>query len=213
MANDFSILGGVLAGGLSRRMGGQDKSLMKLGKCTLMAHVVERLQLQVREVVINANGDPDRYIGLDYPVVSDKFEGFCGPLAGIHALMEYAHDQDKGFTHILSVAADTPFFPSDFADRCISTADNQNTIILAKSDNNRHPVFGLWPLSLRPALADFLQLAQTRKVLVFVQQHSFQSAEFDLKENGGIQFDPFFNINHPDDLTIANSILDKGVEI
>ncbi len=211
MANDFSILGGVLAGGLSRRMGGKDKSLMMLGERTLMAHVIQRLQLQMNEVIINANGDPDRYSELDNPVVSDKFDGFCGPLAGIHALMEYAHDQNQGFTHILSVAADTPFFPPDFADRCMAMTDDQNTIILAKSDNNRHPVFGLWPLSLRPALSEFLQLAQTRKVLAFVQQHSYQYAEFDLLENNGKQFDPFFNINHPDDLTIANSMLDKGV--
>ena len=52
------IVGVLLAGGLSRRMGGGDKALRLLGGRPLLDHVIERLRPQVEALVLNANGDP-----------------------------------------------------------------------------------------------------------------------------------------------------------
>src|SRR5689334_22533872 len=47
----------ILAGGLSRRMGGGDKCLLPLGDRPLLAHVIERLRPQAGPFALNANGD------------------------------------------------------------------------------------------------------------------------------------------------------------
>lgn len=208
--NKHSIMGGILAGGLSRRMGGQDKALISLENQPLISHVANRLINQVDSIVVNANGDPKNYVDISYPLVCDIIEGYAGPLAGIHALINYAKTLDPKYTHVATVAADTPFFPDDFVDRCIQALEDgqppASTIILAKSNQNRHPVFGLWPLSLSDSLEQFLTTADTRKVMAFVQMHSFQYAEFPLYELDEITVDPFFNINSPDDLLEAASV-------
>jgi molybdopterin-guanine dinucleotide biosynthesis protein A len=206
-----TILGGVLAGGLSRRMGGGDKSLAELDGTTLINRVVKRLEPQVASIVINANGDPQRFSPTQYRIVQDVFEGFAGPLAGIHALLEFAARSSPNISHVATVAADTPFFPENFVDKCAGSLVNQDqgnsTIILAKSDQNRHPVFGLWPVSLCSSLAKFLKSGDTRKVMAFVQMHPYKFVEFPYFENNGKLIDPFFNINAPDDLEKALSIV------
>jgi MobA-like NTP transferase domain len=83
-----AILGLLLAGGLSTRMGGGDKPLRTIGGRTILDHVLDRLSPQVGRIVINANGDPARFASWGHPVVLDTIEGFAGPLAGILAGME-----------------------------------------------------------------------------------------------------------------------------
>ena len=81
----MSIVGLLLAGGLSRRMGGGDKALRRLGDRTLLDHVIDRMRPQVAALVLNANGDPARFAGIGLPVASDSVPDFAGPLAGILA--------------------------------------------------------------------------------------------------------------------------------
>ena len=55
------ILGVVLAGGLATRMGGFDKGLLQLGQQTILDGVLERLNPQVDDIVLNVNGDVERF--------------------------------------------------------------------------------------------------------------------------------------------------------
>src|SRR3990172_4670992 len=81
------VIGVVLAGGKSSRMGGGDKALLPLGGRPLLVHVFERLRPQVAEIVLNANGDPGRFAAFGLPLVPDRLDGQMGPLAGIHAAL------------------------------------------------------------------------------------------------------------------------------
>ena len=78
----IGVVGLLLAGGLSRRMGGGDKALRLLGGVSLLDRVVERMRPQVAALVLNANGDPARFGRFDLPVVADSVTGFAGPLGG-----------------------------------------------------------------------------------------------------------------------------------
>ena len=85
-------LGVILAGGLARRMGGGDKSLLSLGaSCRVLDLVIARLGAQVDQMVLNANGDPARFGEFGLPVVADSLDGFLGPLAGVLAGLDYAN--------------------------------------------------------------------------------------------------------------------------
>jgi len=188
----------VLAGGLSRRMGGGDKCLRAFGGATILDRIVARLRPQVSSIAINANGDA----GL--PVLADTVEGFAGPLAGILAGLRWAAAAHPAATHMLSVASDAPFFPADLAARLLSGASAAGTpLACAASAGQAHPVFGLWPVALADDLERAMREEGLRKVDAWTSRHG--CAEVDFPFAGGI--DPFFNVNRPDDLAAAEALL------
>lgn len=199
-------VGCVLAGGLSRRMGGGDKALKELGGKPMLAHVVERLRPQVSSMVLNANGDPARFSQFGLPITPDPIEGFAGPLAGVLAGLRWAESNAPDARWVASAAADTPFFPKDLVQRLAQEADtSEPTIALAASGGHRHPVFGLWPVALADDLENFLRTVETRKVLAWVSRHANVEVPFEHYEHNGAVLDPFFNTNTPDDMQQAAS--------
>lgn len=197
------IAGVLLAGGKSSRLGGGDKSLRVVGGRPMLVHAADRLAPQVETLALNANDDPQRFAAFGLPVIADTFAGHPGPLAGILAGMEWAASVPTR-THVVSVACDTPFFPRDLVSRLAATAAGRPELIaIAASAGRRHPVFGLWPLSLRPALRRFLENGATYRVSTFIGQHDFAVADFPLLTLGQETLDPFFNVNTPDDMAIA----------
>lgn len=197
-----TILGCVLAGGLSRRMGGGDKALIEIGGRPMLAHVIDRLAPQVAALILNANGEPQRFESFGIPVVSDPIEGFIGPLAGMLAAMREGAAR-QGIGYVVTVAGDTPFFPVDLVARLAAAAQTPDTIVLAASGGNRHPVFGLWPVALADDLEDWLSTTDTYKVVAWVERHRLAMVDFDLVRRGGQVIDPFFNANRPEDIVIA----------
>ncbi|MEC8014957.1 MAG: molybdenum cofactor guanylyltransferase MobA [Pseudomonadota bacterium] len=207
-------LGVILAGGLATRMGGGDKGRLQVGGESLLARVVDRIAPQVAGLALNANGDPQRFDDLGLPVIADTIDGFAGPLAGVLAGLDWAAEQ--GASSIVTVAADTPFFPRDLAERLLAAAEGQRyPLVLATTPRtseealksgggrrvNRHPTFGLWPVELREDLRGALQNG-LRKVVLWTDQHGGREALFEAEP-----FDPFFNVNTPEDLVRAEALL------
>lgn len=193
-------IGVILAGGQARRMGGGDKALLKLGGQALLEHVIDRLSPQVSDLVLNANGDPARFAPYKLPVVADSIEGFVGPLAGVLAGMDYAAKQ--GVETIVTAAADTPFFPPDLVPQLqLASEGMAHPLALAETDG-LHPTFGLWPVALRDDLRASLE-GGLRKVIHWTEKHNARSAAFPVAG-----FDPFFNVNTPEDLAEAERRLE-----
>ena len=199
------IAGVILAGGQARRMGGGDKGLLPLGSVRVLDLVLDRLSPQVDRIAINANGDAARFADFGYPVIADSEPDFPGPLAGVLAGMDWA--AQHGASHIVTVAADTPFFPRDLV---LRLARAGNGIVLAATEHPqkgvmRHPTFGQWPVALRQNLRRALR-SGVRKIVAWTDGHNGTLAEF-----GTDPFDPFFNINTPQDLETAQDLLAEGV--
>ncbi len=199
--------GVILAGGLSQRMGGGDKTLLALDDRSILSHVIARFEPQVAGLALNANGEAARFKAHNLPVVPDSFPGFAGPLAGILAAMEWAASQQA--THVVTVAADTPFLPPDLVPQLLLACETQNqTIAMVATPNEqgrvlKHPVIAIWPVGLR----DDLRLALaggTRKVMAWADPHGVAEARF-----GTNPFDPFYNVNTPAELAHAQ-LLSKG---
>lgn len=201
-----STTGVILAGGLSRRMGGIEKSLLQLSGKPLIEHIRDRLAPQVGAMVISANGDPARFSRLGLPVISDTIPGNAGPLAGILAAMAWSRENHPETTHVLSVAADTPFFPLDLRERLANDAA-PGRIAVAASGGRTHPVFALWPVGLERDLAAWL-VAGNRKVMGFVLCHSWRAVDFPDRETRTGQIDPFYNINTPENLARAAQLVE-----
>jgi len=197
------VIGLLLAGGQSRRMGGGDKTLRVLGGVSLLERVIERLRPQVDALVLNANGDPARFAEFALPVVADSVPDFAGPLAGVLAGLDWAAVHRPDSTFIASVATDAPFLPADLVAR-LKTARNAAgaDLACASSAGRTHPVFGLWPLRLREDLRRAIVDDGIRKVDEWTARHRLVTVPF-----ADRPIDPFFNANRPEDLEAAAELL------
>ena len=197
MITPEEIAGCVIAGGLSRRMG-EDKAFLRLGDETLVARAAKRLGAQVSQVAINSNGDPAGLADLGLPVLADIIADHPGPLAGVLTAMNWAHAQQKAW--VVTVPIDTPFFPRDLVARLAHVVAGHD-LAVATSDGHRHPIFTLWPARLADGVRDALA-ADERRVNAILDRYRLASAEW-----RATPFDPFFNINTPEDLAKARRIM------
>lgn len=197
------IVGVLLAGGQSRRMGGGDKSLRLLAGRPILAHVIERVRGQVGELVLNANGDPDRFEAFGLPVTPDVVGGQPGPLAGVLTGMEWAAAHAPNARWILTVATDAPFVPQDVAARLAASLERDAAdLACAASGGRHHPVIGLWPVRLAGNLRAAIEQQGIRKVDRWTAEFKLSVVPF-----SDAPIDPFFNINRPEDIQEAERAL------
>jgi molybdopterin-guanine dinucleotide biosynthesis protein A len=192
------IAGVVLAGGRSSRMGGRDKAFVPLVGMPLIGHVTARLRPQVAELAISAGADPSRFAALGPSVLADPVAGLPGPLAGLLAGLRWA--QARGFTHIATAAVDTPFLPLDLVAHLASGA-RPDGVAVARSAGRVHPVFALVPVGLADDLEGFLASGGSRRAGDWLARHDPAVVDFAFVEG----IDPFFNINTPEDLALAEA--------
>lgn len=198
-----AICGLILAGGQARRMGGGDKCLLPLSGKSLLQRTIERAQPQVDHLLLNANGNSLRFARSKLPVVPDQVEEFKGPLAGVHAGLCWMRDADPDNEWMMSFASDTPFFPGDLVSRLMSAAKTHSVqIAVAESNKQMHPTFALWHASLIDIIEETLQLEKVPSLQEFVKSQKMVSVDFATKD-----YDPFFNINTPQDLYKAENIV------
>jgi len=197
-----SVIGLLLAGGQSRRMGGGDKCLRLLGGQTILARIIARVRAQVRRLVLNANGDPVRFTSYGLPVVADSVEGFAGPLAGVLAGLDWASANARDCPWVASLPSDAPFLPADLVARLFAAVDQGAEMACAASGGQSHPVVGLWPVRLRDDLRHALTVERIHKVDVWTGRYRLATVDFPI---GAI--DPFFNANRPEDLAEAERFL------
>lgn len=211
MCKNLKLLGVVLSGGRSQRMG-SDKALITIGDTTLLDHTFNRLLSQflaIRktgliggEVVVSAN-NPLLLVKNDRTYLSDQNDfNNMGPLSGIYSTMTYAQIHD--YRAIITVAVDTPFFPDDYLMQLSSLYKGDlDRAILSTFNGEHQPTFGLWPVNLIDDLKSHLQ-AGKRSIYSFAQKVCAKNCEFgNGNENG---FNPFFNVNTKDDLEIAKAL-------
>jgi molybdopterin-guanine dinucleotide biosynthesis protein A len=198
------VAGVILAGGQSRRMGGGDKCLRTLGGRPILDRIVERARPQVEALVLNANGDSARFADFGLPVAADVIEGFAGPLAGVLTGLDWAAAHAPDCTHVASFASDAPFFPKDLVAKLADAVAREGAdLACASSEGRAHPVFGLWPLSLREDLRRAMVEEDLRKVDAWTARHRLVEVDFTPVETAAGPLDPFFNTNRPEDLAEA----------
>src|SRR5207237_940216 len=183
-----NTLGLILAGGLARRMGGGDKARIKIGGVTILDRVLARMKPQCSALIINANGDPARFADTALPVVPDSVPDFAGPLAGILAGLDWAAAHAPQIEDLASVPGDCPFLPIDLIARLAAArAAAGAPLACARSGDWRHPVVGLWPVTLRDDLRHALSDEGLHKIEAWTARHGVAIADWPDKP-----VDPFF---------------------
>ena len=178
----------ILAGGQGRRLGGQDKGLIKFNGRPIIEILIEQLEKQSLDILINANRNQAIYQQYGYPVVSDRLDNFQGPLAGFATAMSAL---DSRF--ILTLPCDGPRLAVDYVDRFIESQSRQASDICVAHDGDRlQPVHALIATDLLPSLTGFLESGD-RKIDRWYGQHDFQTVDF------SDQREMFRNINTESD--------------
>ncbi len=197
-----ATLGGILAGGLARRLGGGDKGLRSIAGRSVLARLVERMAPQVTRLVLNANDDPARFAHLGLPVLADSLPDHPGPLAGVLAVMDWTATAETGIEWVLTLPGDAPFLPRDLVSRLHAERLRAGaTLACAASDGRTHPVIAVWPVSMRHELRQAVSVEGIRKIDRFTARHATVAVEWPVAP-----VDPFFNVNTLEDLAEADRI-------
>jgi len=202
------VVGVLLAGGLSRRFGGGDKCLNRVAGKTLVERACARAKPQVDALFLNAAGDAARFPDLGIDVAPDVVGGALGPLAGVLTAMAWARTHVRGARWVATFAIDAPFLPADLVARLREAAERDGAdIAMATSDARPHPVFALWSMALIDDLRSALAEEGVRKVREWAERHRVAYVDFPVAP-----FDPFFNVNTPEDLARAQEIAEEIAE-
>jgi molybdopterin-guanine dinucleotide biosynthesis protein A len=169
----------------------------------LIQRTIARARPQADELIINANGDLKRFEGLGCEVIADRIDGFLGPLAGILSGFEWMRASRPDARWLASFACDCPFFPADMVERLVAEAQVRGVqIAIAASGERHHPVFAVWSASLPVTSESVLRGQGLRKMDDFVAGFPNTRVTFP-----SASVDPFFNINTPDDLVRAETLM------
>jgi molybdopterin-guanine dinucleotide biosynthesis protein A len=183
-------------------MGGGDKARIKIGGVSILQRVLACLTQQCSRVIINANGDATRFADTGLSVVADSVPDFAGPLAGILAGLDWAAANAPNIEWLLSVPGDCPFLPKDLVTRLHQARVAADTpLACARSGEWRHPVVGVWPVKLRKDLRHALVGENLHKIELWTARYGIAIAEWP-----ATPFDPFFNVNTPEDAAQAEAI-------
>ena len=190
----------IMIGGKSSRLGGGIKSLIKINNKKIFDIILERIQPQIDKIIVNSNIEDTEISKYKFPIIKDVKQGYLGPLAGIHAGMQWLNKNKPEVDWLLTLPGDTPFIPLNLVS-CFKEKINQDSkIILAKSNDKIHPIIGAWHTSLLTSLNEHLE-SGTRKILEWAKNHPLEFLEFNEKS-----YDPFFNINTQIDINKAEDI-------
>lgn len=182
----------VLAGGLARRMGGDDKGLVSLAGKPMAAHVVDAIRPAVNSVVINANRNHEQYAALGVDVVADRHADHPGPLAGLAAGIE-ALDTPLVFM----CPCDSPFISASLIQLLVDGIGDAD--IAAPHDGERlQPVFALVRSRCAESLNRYLAAGE-RKIDRWYESEHFVSVDAHSERAA------FRNINTPEELAAAEA--------
>jgi len=197
------VFGILLAGGLARRMGGGDKGLKTILGQSILSRIAAIIKPQCAGLLVNANGEAERFADFGVPIVPDDVPGFAGPLAGILAGLDWIAAHRTECTYAISIPTDTPFLPADLVTRLEKARVQAGAeIACATSGGWTHHVIALWPVTLRHDLRHALVDEDIRKIGRVIQRFKMAYADWPVEP-----YDPFFNANEPQDIATAEKIL------
>jgi molybdopterin-guanine dinucleotide biosynthesis protein A len=217
------IVGVVLAGGASRRMG-TDKRFARLAGRPLISHVAGRLAPQVdalalaldRETALRladpgarsaflegADGAPHGFDPAEMALLPDPEGDRQGPLAGLLSGLAWA--AGRGASRLVTTPVDTPFLPPDLVPR-LAAAAGPDGIAVAQSGGRRHPATALLPSALAGDLASFLAAGPERSVGAWLARHAVRPVEVPSLHLASRDIDPLQNLNTPEDLAAAEAV-------
>ena len=198
-----SVSGIILAGGRSRRLGIDKRSLSLRPHRTQIADTIERLGTIVDDLVVA--GDPADLPPGRFTLVADDTVG-VGPLAGIIAgLRAVQHD------HAIVLACDLPFLNVDLLRGLLGLPRDYAMLVPVRADGTLEMLHAVYGKSALNSLQTYLKAGERRLAGLPAACARDGLAVRTVGEEWLREYDPelrsFFNLNTPDDLKRAQDEL------
>ena len=185
----------ILTGGKSSRMGYENKSFLKIKDKSFIEILTESLKFKSHEIIINANRDINKYKVFGYKVVSDKIDGYKGPLAGLHSALDLYKNSKEDLWFAL-FPTDAPIINTGIIDNFFSITEKKNKVYICKIDNIIEPMFSFWSSKIFLELNEVLLKNNGYKIMKFAEEVGYEFINF--QKNKKIEF---FNVNDKNDYT------------
>ncbi|MDC2963786.1 molybdenum cofactor guanylyltransferase [Gammaproteobacteria bacterium] len=176
----------ILAGGKSSRMNYQDKAWLLYEGKPLIHHAINRLSLQVAQILISRNSSDQRYEKLPYTCIPDLNHNLDGPLAGILACSSHVTNPLS-----LVIPCDSPNVPENLKSLLLPHLSGADAVV-PSFGGICQPLFILAKTSILGSIAPYIS-AGGRSVKGWLQNLSIAQVDFMSQE-------PFKNINSPEQL-------------
>ena len=194
-------MGAVLAGGRSRRFGG-DKLLFRVNGKSLILHTLERLQSAslIDEVVVVASPDNGGKLrALGFEVMVDELT--IGPMGGLYTAL--------GSGDAFVVAGDMPLIVPEFVDYIVRIARGKIACVPRWSNGYLEPLHAAYSNAFRSVLEERIKLGNYSLNEAIRSVDACYLRIEELPERWRVSF---FNINRRSDLQKirGNSICNSG---
>ena len=124
-----------------------------------------------------------------------------GPLCGVLSGLTQVSSTGEA-RWLLTVPGDTPFIPADLVVRLAEAATREDAdVVHARSDDRDHPLVALWSVAVFGKLRRALANRGVRGVSAFQSEVRTVVVAWPVEP-----YDPFFNVNTPDDLARARRL-------
>ena len=202
MTSEVSVAA-ILAGGRSRRFGGERKALVSLKGQPLIQHVIDRLTPQVSLLALSVDQKNPAFDYLGFQQIEDPEPGVEGPLPALLASLRWLKGRD-GADWLQLAPCDTPFLPDNLSRRLMQAALREGTPgAVPSSGEELQPACALWHRDL----LDDVEQAVARGMKGFKEFLQLQPLATLRWPATPADRDPFFNINTPEDLSRAEEYL------
>lgn len=182
--------GAIVAGGVARRFGGQDKGRLIVGGRSIIVRQVEILQRVASDILVVA-GDTTRFADLPARVAPDRVAGL-GAIGGIDAAL-HATELDR----VITIACDLPFLTTDLLAHLASLADGHDGAWV-RTDRGVEPLVACYRTATRDKVAAFIDAGGRRAADL---GHVLRMAELasPALDAFGVPDRLLANVNTPDD--------------
>lgn len=204
MKQEKVIVGVIIAGGTAQRIGGGDKCLLEIEGRSILNMIIDRVAPQVDHLIINANGNLERFDFTGLSIVpDDKTFEQQGPLCGIYSAMMWVKKNIPSENVFLACfPSDTPFIPDDLVSLLKTHQSKETDIVCPISGGDMHPIFSLIPVSLCDDILKFTAESKHRAVRKWLSRHEISYVSFNDKKYSHA----FLNINTMNDLETARNL-------
>ncbi len=129
--------------------------------------------------------------------------GFRGPLTGLCSALQYLADKGQQNSLVLC-PCDAPFIPHNLVQTLLDAdQENEKPVVVISYEGVLQPTFSMWHTHHLPAIHEAVVKRGDGGL-----RYMLKSLPHEVVEWAPAELAPFFNINTPDDLKTAASLLD-----
>jgi len=167
MIKDKKIVGIILSGGKSSRMG-SEKGLVDWNGKPLIEYSIDCLKGVCNKIVISSNKDCYNYLNL--PVIADEIKD-CGPIGGIFSCM----NNIKADLYLV-ISCDVPYVPTQLYADLLENIKDADLIYPIEKDGRKQPLISVYTRTCLPVIKGELLVGNYKmmKLLSLLKEKAFK---------------------------------------